>query len=652
MTTGSNINYYDFQDLYSIIKRVYRQICNIEQSIEFGIVTAVPTDPPATDEPTVVLNTLTGILYYWDGNSWEVYGGQFLLKANNLSDVASASSARNNILPSKVGNALKVLRVNAGATDYELATIAGGGSPYEELTYAAAAALVLAETVEPGKLYKITDRGDAGIFVWGDTTTSFYSHGIRKMLIPEHYDAETVGFAVWHEGYSPVPGEYITYCGNVYLSISGVLGTRSSTDSVVSTLDNTNWTVLAKDESEVALGRLRVKFFEIEYDFTNDWIYKQWDEFGNTVGVDYNDPIASNGNPVDYTDWGLVNRITGTTSVRNNICPAGFAACTVSNNLSSGDIIIEDNITTSKDKGICHNTSDTHLYIVGNQASAIHENGIYYSATTELRGNKMTDTEGVGALARNYGASETLINHNIAAWLTDNTFTGGGLYITLNSAGAQISGNLETGIINANTCSGEITSNTAVDISYNICHAGGINSNNMSGYAILGNIAEYINENTGIDIQYNKARRISLNACGGQIQFNNIPGDITNNIQSAGIEYNTNNGHIDLNAMNSAITQNSNNGNISGNAGEVLMQNKNNGGIANNLVSSIYGNGNNGEISGNACASITYNFNNGYIISCNDSGNGFNVMANVNNGNINNPAGLSTGDITDTIINK
>lgn len=55
-------------------------------------------------------------------------GSGDMLAANNLSDVASISTARNNILPSKTGNTLKVLRVNAAETDYELATISGGGS--------------------------------------------------------------------------------------------------------------------------------------------------------------------------------------------------------------------------------------------------------------------------------------------------------------------------------------------------------------------------------------------------------------------------------------------------------------------------------------------------------------------------------------------
>jgi hypothetical protein len=50
--------------------------------------------------------------------------------ASNLSDLNNVVTARNNILPSKSGNSLKVLRVNAGETDYELATISGGGGTW------------------------------------------------------------------------------------------------------------------------------------------------------------------------------------------------------------------------------------------------------------------------------------------------------------------------------------------------------------------------------------------------------------------------------------------------------------------------------------------------------------------------------------------
>lgn len=47
--------------------------------------------------------------------------------ADGGTGASTAQDARTNLLPSKTGNALKVLRVNAGETDYELAASAGGG---------------------------------------------------------------------------------------------------------------------------------------------------------------------------------------------------------------------------------------------------------------------------------------------------------------------------------------------------------------------------------------------------------------------------------------------------------------------------------------------------------------------------------------------
>lgn len=47
--------------------------------------------------------------------------------SNGGTGATSSANAFNAIAPSKTGNALKFLRVNAGATDYELVTLAGGG---------------------------------------------------------------------------------------------------------------------------------------------------------------------------------------------------------------------------------------------------------------------------------------------------------------------------------------------------------------------------------------------------------------------------------------------------------------------------------------------------------------------------------------------
>lgn len=45
----------------------------------------------------------------------------------------TANAAINALLPLKTGNSLKVLRVNSGETDYELAAIYSGGLNYAEV---------------------------------------------------------------------------------------------------------------------------------------------------------------------------------------------------------------------------------------------------------------------------------------------------------------------------------------------------------------------------------------------------------------------------------------------------------------------------------------------------------------------------------------
>lgn len=68
-----------------------------------------------------IVNDATNKKFSWSSIKTAL-SSVFLQKSSNLSDVTSASAARNNILPSKTSNALKVLRVNSGETDYELAT--------------------------------------------------------------------------------------------------------------------------------------------------------------------------------------------------------------------------------------------------------------------------------------------------------------------------------------------------------------------------------------------------------------------------------------------------------------------------------------------------------------------------------------------------
>lgn len=45
----------------------------------------------------------------------------------------TANAAINALLPNKAGNSLRVLRVNSGETDYELASISGSGLTFQEI---------------------------------------------------------------------------------------------------------------------------------------------------------------------------------------------------------------------------------------------------------------------------------------------------------------------------------------------------------------------------------------------------------------------------------------------------------------------------------------------------------------------------------------
>lgn len=71
--------------------------------------------------------------------------------ANGGTGQTTAAAARGALLPSKTGNSLKVLRVNSGETDYEVATISGGGGD-------ALVADTLAQFAAPETVYLTTEQ--------------------------------------------------------------------------------------------------------------------------------------------------------------------------------------------------------------------------------------------------------------------------------------------------------------------------------------------------------------------------------------------------------------------------------------------------------------------------------------------------------------
>lgn len=77
----------------------------------------------------IIFNSTISQVRIWGGSAFEnpPVNSLYLTSTNNLSDVANSATARNNILPSRTGNAGKVLKVSVDESGYELGTVSGAG---------------------------------------------------------------------------------------------------------------------------------------------------------------------------------------------------------------------------------------------------------------------------------------------------------------------------------------------------------------------------------------------------------------------------------------------------------------------------------------------------------------------------------------------
>lgn len=507
-----------------------------------------------------------------------------------------------------------VLDTTTGRAYLRNAATIGGGTTYEEVTYAAAEALVAGSTLVPGTLYKITDRGDRGIFLTALSVNEFSQTGHRLMLIPTSYaEGASVTYngnvytskSVFNKGrfdnLEYAVDDLIIFNGHYWFCIDGAAsGPPNDLASIQEGLFAASWLRIEKNDPLASLTYIE-KWFDIKYDFSNDWIFEQSDNWGNVVGISYNHKqfmSTITANPVDYTDWGLadfVYSIGSNVTVSENKCPLGFY----------------NNSTSSM-------TGDNML-IHSNTCSAI-VNNFTAGNTIGIRRNtgKTQEVVNVGGIVNNsYYPADLIID--------ENTFKSEGIY-----------GNTVR-VISGNISGDGISNNVADEIRYNIIW-GGITDNTLAGFEInSNNVIDEISGNTcNGGITYNRCTTITDNSNTDYIAYNTNNSSIAANSNSGNIGYNSNNGVISINSNSGSIQHNSNLGNIADNStGGDIKFNSNNG--------SIESNSHDGE--------LLHNSNNGNIVNCVGAG-GFNVEYNTNNGVINNPAGLGAADITDAIVNK
>lgn len=155
-----------------------------------------------------------------------------------------------------------------------------------------------------GQYYKITDKGDNGILIQSTDINKLNTECIRFMLCPKYYDIDLFDgndwLGVWNPTLTPSIGNLTIWGGYVWESITGVVSSSINDAN----LDPTDWTKISKTISVYYEERQ----FNIRYDFNNDWIELQKDDYGNECGIDYvsfSQGYASDFNTTDLTDWNL-----------------------------------------------------------------------------------------------------------------------------------------------------------------------------------------------------------------------------------------------------------------------------------------------------------------------------------------------------------
>lgn len=63
----------DYEYLLGLINKLKKKTCCCEGDLDITTLSP-PVAAPSTNGPTILFNLTTGVLYYWDGDSWEIFG--------------------------------------------------------------------------------------------------------------------------------------------------------------------------------------------------------------------------------------------------------------------------------------------------------------------------------------------------------------------------------------------------------------------------------------------------------------------------------------------------------------------------------------------------------------------------------------------------
>lgn len=353
----------------------------------------------------------------------------------------------------------------------------GDSCCYEEVTYAEAAARVASASLVPNKLYKISDRGDLGIFLEAISTTEFNQEGSRLMLIP-NWECYTA-FSIYYESRSYNENDEVIWDGVVWRNLTG-------NNTHVPGQDTVDWLEIEKDlttQSTTCEDTVyKQNWFGVVYDFENDWISKQWDDRGNVFGIAFNHAINYSLNPVDVSDWWIAQGEWVSLLMYDNVCLGiwnnycGSDSYVITNNKING-AIYENIFASDNTTGISYNTNSGNIY--SNNCGRI----VYNSNLDNIEANvcgEIKYNSNLGDIEGNI-VDIDLVNMDISYNRNSGSIFGNtneGLIFN-NSNNGSISNNANLGEISTNSNNGYIDSCTSDPNSCDIIN--NINNGNISG---------------------------------------------------------------------------------------------------------------------------------------------------------------------------
>lgn len=165
-------------------------------------------------------------------------------------------------------------------------------APFVQVTIAELNTLIAAGTLVRGKYYFVSDKADAGIFLYAGhgKSTVFQGYGVFSnadyQMIGDFTDVNIAnGFSVdttnvnlgkWNiSNMAPNAGDIVIYNRLHWLNLTGAVGTAPDGDA-------TNWQLIPNVQSGLKNGYF-IEVDYIEYDIVNDWFISRNDKRGNKV---------------------------------------------------------------------------------------------------------------------------------------------------------------------------------------------------------------------------------------------------------------------------------------------------------------------------------------------------------------------------------